>query len=459
MRAHRCTCGAAEHRRVAVHRNRRRRAAGLAFRALRQLRVLGTGREGDPLMEAGLWHVLGVGCGNLPRMLRRSLRTIKKAIAAGTMRAAPLRRMEAESLLRLRDYRAAFEAFTKVARFASEEDLHVAPFRLRHDVLLLERLVAAGRISAAVGHPAAQQLHQALTSLGEECMQGQLWVARVTDLPIEVQESLRSALYDRLECVCPTPRQELLWEDKDPLNSEIDWDALEEDFLDNGLIVVDEFFCAEALQELWRYSMEGTCFRSLRPGYLGAFPWDGCVHPLLRCAAERLEERLPRILHRRPLARWWLFKYLDPGSSGIGVHADEAAVNFNIWLTPTSACRRGGGMEIYRSVPGQGTWTADFNSVRSDAGQEEVCRAAMKSGGVDYVAYRQNRACVFVSDRFHASEPFEFPDVENPRVNLTLLFGDRHEVQRTRRSSSSFFVRRSGASASPGAQASDLRIS
>mmetsp|Transcript_72979 Transcript_72979/g.171179 ORF Transcript_72979/g.171179 Transcript_72979/m.171179 type:complete len:239 (+) Transcript_72979:1-717(+) len=225
-------------------------------------------------------------------------------------------------------------------------------------------------------------------------MQGQLWWARVTDLPIEVQMSLRSGLYDRLECVCPTPRQERLWEDK------------------------------------------ATCFRSLRPGYLGAFPWDGCVHPLLRCVAERLEDRLPRILHRRPLARWWLFKYLDPGSSGIGVHADEAAVNFNIWLTPTNACRGGGGLEIYRNVPGRGTWTADFNSVRSDAGQEEAFRAAMKSGGVDYVAYRQNRACVFVSDRFHASEPFEFP-AENPRVNLTLLFGDRHEVQRTRRSSSS----------------------
>eukprot|EP00439_Symbiodinium_sp_Y106_P007833 s5223_g1.t1 len=237
-------------------------------------------------------------------MLRRSLRTLKKAIAAGTMRAAPLRRMEAESLLRLRDYRAAFEAFAKVARFASEEDLHVAPFRLRHDVLLLERLVAAGRISADVGHAAVRQLDHALSSLvSEGCMQGQLWWARVTDLPIEVQMSLRSGLYDRLECVCPTPRQERLWEDKDPLNPEIDWDALEKDFLDNGLIVVDDFFCAEALQELWRYSMEATCFRSLRPGYLGAFPWDGCVHPLLRCVAERLEDRLPRILHRRPLAR------------------------------------------------------------------------------------------------------------------------------------------------------------
>eukprot|EP00439_Symbiodinium_sp_Y106_P013269 s5223_g1.t3 len=252
---------ALQHHAWAAHvRGRRRRAARLAFRALRQLRV--RGRAGDPLMEAGLWHVLGISCGNLPRMLRRSLRTLKKAIAAGTMRAAPLRRMEAESLLRLRDYRAAFEAFAKVARFASEEDLHVAPFRLRHDVLLLERLVAAGRISADVGHAAVRQLDHALSSLvSEGCMQGQLWWARVTDLPIEVQMSLRSGLYDRLECVCPTPRQERLWEDK------------------------------------------ATCFRSLRPGYLGAFPWDGCVHPLLRCVAERLEDRLPRILHRRPLAR------------------------------------------------------------------------------------------------------------------------------------------------------------
>ena len=33
-----------------------------------------------------------------------------------------------------------------------------------------------------------------------------------------------------------------------------------------------------------------------------------------------------------PLTRW-LFKYSDSNPSGIGIHADPAAVNFNLWLT------------------------------------------------------------------------------------------------------------------------------
>ena len=42
---------------------------------------------------------------------------------------------------------------------------------------------------------------------------------------------------------------------------------------------------------------------------------------------------------------------------------------------------------------------------------------------------RRNRAVIFVSDRYHASEPFDFPDSdEAPRVNLTLLFGDRADL-------------------------------
>ncbi|CAJ1448098.1 unnamed protein product, partial [Effrenium voratum] len=85
-----------------------------------------------------------------------------------------------------------------------------------------------------------------------------------------------------------------------------------------------------------------------------------------------------------------------------------------------------------RCAPGRGSWTADFNRVLA-AGEEDVARAALRQGGVDRVAYKQNRACIFVSHRYHASEAFDFPDEQNPRVNLTLLFGDRSPAQDRRR--------------------------
>jgi len=57
--------------------------------------------------------------------------------------------------------------------------------------------------------------------------------------------------------------------------------------------------------------------------------------------------------------------------------------------------------------------------------EEEVA-----AGGVDFVEYRQNRAVVFVSDRFHRSEAFDFPDGRSaPRVNLAMLFGDRADLR------------------------------
>lgn len=43
-----------------------------------------------------------------------------------------------------------------------------------------------------------------------------------------------------------------------------------------------------------------------------------------------------------------------------------------------------------------------------------------------HIPYKCNRAAIFVSDQYHVSEPFQFKDgLENHRVNLTLLFGDR----------------------------------
>merc|ERR1711988_1297382 len=68
----------------------------------------------------------------------------------------------------------------------------------------------------------------------------------------------------------------------------------------------------------------------------------------------------------------------------------------------------------------------DFNYEFSGPDEEKAFRQTLEVGGVQHVEYRQNRAAVFVSDLFHVSEPFDFPDsVEAPRVNLTLLFGDR----------------------------------
>ena len=79
------------------------------------------------------------------------------------------------------------------------------------------------------------------------------------------------------------------WHLKDPL-SPSSWCS--EAFLSHGLLVLDDFFTPTALAELWSFATKAGCFRSLRPGYLGAFAADGCLHPIIRRAAERLHQRL-----------------------------------------------------------------------------------------------------------------------------------------------------------------------
>merc|ERR1712126_43430 len=99
------------------------------------------------------------------------------------------------------------------------------------------------------------------------------------------------------------------------------------------------------------------------------------------------------------LARWWLFKYVA-SPEGVGLHADDGAVNVNVWLTPDSAHRSGGGLEVFRRRPSRGKKFADFNQVLPEP---EACarELELRAGGVDHVPYRQNRAVIFESDRFH----------------------------------------------------------
>ena len=55
----------------------------------------------------------------------------------------------------------------------------------------------------------------------------------------------------------------------------------------------------------------------------------------------------------------------------------------------------------------------------------EFLEAAPASDRIE-VAYEQNRAVLFNSNLFHASQPPRFaPGYTNRRINLTFLFGDR----------------------------------
>ena len=138
--------------------------------------------------------------------------------------------------------------------------------------------------------------------------------------------------------------------------------------------------------------------------------------------ADALRRAMPETLGDHPLAYLWCYKY-DSRYEGISVHADEAAVNLNIWLTPDDANLdpESGGLVVYTAKP-PATATAEEYNQRGAEFADELLRST------DYenvtIPYRQNRIVVFDSALYHKTDSFRFRGgYENRRINLTLLFG------------------------------------
>jgi tetratricopeptide (TPR) repeat protein len=190
------------------------------------------------------------------------------------------------------------------------------------------------------------------------------------------------------------------------------------------LVVIDDFLTGEALQKLRDFCWGSTVWRqSYDSGYLGAMPEQGFASPLLAQIAEELRDTFPTIVGDNPLRMLWGFKY-DSRLKGIGIHADQAAVNVNFWITPDDANRNpeSGGMVIW-DVAAPTDWDA-----KKYNGDEPAVRAFLARTGAKpvKVPYRANRAVIFDSDLFHETDTIEFNEgYLNRRINVTMLYGRR----------------------------------
>jgi len=190
------------------------------------------------------------------------------------------------------------------------------------------------------------------------------------------------------------------------------------------IVVVDDLLTPDSLSALRRYCLGSDVWHTAYgQGYLGAFPESGFAAPLLAQVAEELRAAFPEIFAAHPLRYHWAFKY-DSGLKGIGIHADEAAVNVNFWITPDEANRdpQSGGMVIWDK---QAPLEWDFAKFNADEG---AAYAFLKQNGAKPVTvpYRTNRAVIFDSNLFHRTDEISFAEgYENRRINITMLYGRR----------------------------------
>ena len=193
---------------------------------------------------------------------------------------------------------------------------------------------------------------------------------------------------------------------------------------DPKLVVIDDLLTQEALEGLRRFCWGSTIWRTAHTdGYLGAFPENGFSAPLLVQIAEELRAAFPAIFKDHPLLYAWAFKY-DSQLGGTEIHADEAAVNVNFWITPDEANLDPGhgGLVVWdKAAPLE--W--DFAKFNDDA---RLARGFLSRSGAKpiTVPHRANRAVIFDSDLFHETDTIRFAQgYQNRRINVTLLYGRR----------------------------------
>ncbi len=191
------------------------------------------------------------------------------------------------------------------------------------------------------------------------------------------------------------------------------------------LVVIDNLLTPQALEKLQRYCRDSTIWRdAYKNGYLGAMPEYGLAAPLLAQIADELRQTFPAVFGDHQLQLLWGFKY-DGSLGGVGIHADQAAVNVNIWITPDEANTNpdNGGLIVWDASAPLDWEFSQYNGCNDDAVRDFLAKAGAKA---TVVPYRANRAVIFDSDLFHETDNIEFrPGYENRRIGITLLYGRR----------------------------------
>jgi tetratricopeptide (TPR) repeat protein len=291
------------------------------------------------------------------------------------------------------------------------KDMAVNNVKLRHDCEQLEYLLGLGRLPRS--YDAVLRDYQAL--LGE--------IGAVDVETVVPFDAARRALVAR------TYKRPLHIAEVSPpaplINPALDFAAIEKDYLgaQPNVIAVDGLLTPPALQALRRFCLESTFWNNIKPGYLGAYFFDGfCSELLLRLAWE-LREAFPAVFKGLPLQMMWGYK-CDATLPGLGVHADAAAVNVNFWITDDAAnldpaC---GGLLVYpQDAP------PDWGFAKFNHDPATILRYLDSTGGAPMrVPYRANRAVIFDSHLFHATDSPRFREgYVNRRINITLLYGLR----------------------------------
>ena len=188
-------------------------------------------------------------------------------------------------------------------------------------------------------------------------------------------------------------------------------------------IVIDNFLSDDALYEIQKFCRNANVFKyPYHGGYVGAFLSKGLSNEFILQLSENLRLTYEHIFKELRLTQAWIFKY-DSQKVGTNIHADQASVNVNFWISPESANqdKNSGGLRVWNKIPPMNWDFAEYNSLeRSPKIKEMLISNKVKE---KIIPYKENRAVIFNSKLFHSTDDFKFDNsYANRRVNITFLY-------------------------------------
>ena len=207
------------------------------------------------------------------------------------------------------------------------------------------------------------------------------------------------------------------------LNENLDYKNIQSVYTSSQpeICVVDDILSQEFLIDLEIFFRCANIFKRPYPrGYVGTFLGTGMANKPILQFSKDLTLKLPNIFNKYHLTQAWAFKY-DSQQKGIGIHADDAKVNVNLWLTSENANldNHSGGMIIWKKKPNE---TSNFSDYNSSINSEKMLLDVSES---DYIRipYKANRAVIFNSKLYHATDDINFDNKYiNRRINVTFLY-------------------------------------
>ena len=233
------------------------------------------------------------------------------------------------------------------------------------------------------------------------------------------------SFYDRALYITDTPNI-----DGPAINTSLNYRRIEDTYLESEIPMVyfDDFLTPETLKAIYEYCLDATIFhRQSHNGFLSSYVYEGFnCEALYRIAAE-LRQRFPRILGTKELRNMWVYRQ-PPAGDGVRPHSDQSAVTVNFWVTPDSANLdpEHGGLIVYdREQPMDWDWYKT-NQFKDSPEVLNKIDSFLQGANTTTIPYRENRAIMFHSNLFHASDCFTFKNgYHNRRMNITILFGNR----------------------------------